>query len=201
MREWLTEAERLVVAFENTMRANWPNLTVTIARDALLAHLRAAPEAPGELTEQQAFEAWMEASADEERWDGCDINDALWYAWQARAALAAAPEAPGELTDDDILRRLDSAGIDVDPLLALAVARVVIEAAEIKAIDAVCDSYAAENQRFSDEIDRLRAALAAPAGEPVGWVTADGFPALKGHKPLPPGTLLYTRPSVEQEPK
>ena len=37
-----------------------------------------------------------------------------------------------------------------------------------KLADAVCDSYAAENQKFYDEIERLRAALQA-VSDFYGW--------------------------------
>jgi len=52
------------------------------------------------------------------------------------------------------------------------------------------------NPRTHDQWQAWQAAVAAERERwrEAGWVCADGFPALMGHKPLKPGAKLYALP-------
>ncbi|MBW0450886.1 DUF551 domain-containing protein [Paraburkholderia phenoliruptrix] len=65
--------------------------------------------------------------------------------------------------------RLGSRYIEADAQEAAAL--IEQQAAELKSAQAVCDSYAEENQRLSD---RIAAFESAAKGEPFGWVKPAG---------------------------
>ncbi|MDP3219202.1 MAG: hypothetical protein Q8S73_34205 [Deltaproteobacteria bacterium] len=66
--------------------------------------------------------------------------------------------------------------------------RIALLEADIKTLNAALVTTSEGNAQLLTKNAQLKQAQ----GEPVGWVCADGTPALYGHKPLAPQTKLYT---------